>query len=210
VLVESALEHVDLAVVAADLLVNAEPAAQGGDGLLVEGVVTQEPPAQHQRACLHEQQADQIHQAGAPGIQLADPWEMVEGIQAAGVVDHLQDAQVAAGQLGDDVELGPLQADHPDRGAGPDAQRPVVQPVELQTVGAVAAQCRGHREVGVGWRPIDQLNGFPLGKPVDGPAHHEDVGLWNSAASTVSSPSGSAVGSTVRDCASRSIRSRPR
>jgi hypothetical protein len=51
---------------------------------------------------------------------------VVEGFEAAGVVDHLQDAQVAAGQLGHDVELGPLQADHPDRGARVDAKRPIV------------------------------------------------------------------------------------
>lgn len=67
-LVESALEDVDLAVVAADLLVDAEPAAQGGHGVLVHAVVAQQPLTQDQRARLHQQQADQIHEAGAPGV----------------------------------------------------------------------------------------------------------------------------------------------
>jgi hypothetical protein len=68
VLVESALEHVDLAVAAADLLADAEPAPQGGHGVLMHGVVAQQPLAQDQCAGLDEQQADQIHETGAPDV----------------------------------------------------------------------------------------------------------------------------------------------
>lgn len=139
VLVEAAFQHVNLAVMAADLLLDTEPASQRADWLLVDGVVAHQPLAQDGLGCLDQQQADQVQHAGAPSAQVAVPFDALEGLQAAGLVDHLQDSEVAARQLGDHMQLRPLKPDHADPGSRADAQSPVMQPVQIQPVVTVAA-----------------------------------------------------------------------
>lgn len=98
-----------------------------------------QPLAQHDLTCLDQQHADQIQHAGAPSAQVAVPFDALEGVQATGIVDHLQDTEVAARQLGGPHAAPPAQAGPHRPGSRADAQSPVMQPVQTQPVVTVAA-----------------------------------------------------------------------
>jgi len=114
-LVIPTFETIDPAEVAFELLERKESAADHGQRFLVDNVVLEKTVPDEALACLCQKEAEQVDESTlALDGELTDRREAGQGIEAARVVEHLEDSEIATNELRDHSELEAFKANNSD------------------------------------------------------------------------------------------------